>query len=101
MNNNYNDMAANWWAKQIQQNRAEPITGLDLFKEELSSQIKSFTNLHGSMVISTYGARSNLLNDIAVQSGILSYLIPSGYEMRILFDNVSVYNSVGRLVARF
>ena len=101
MSNNYNDMAANWWADKIQQNQATPITELDLFKEELSSQIKSFTSIHGSMVISTYGSPSILLNDIAVNVGIFTYLIPSGYEMRILFDSVSVYNSVGRLVARF
>ena len=101
MNDNYNNMAANWWAEQIQQNQAEPIGGLDLFKEELSSQIKSFTSIHGSMVISTYGSPSILLNDIAVNVGIFTYLIPSGYEMRILFDSVSVYNSVGRLIARF
>ena len=101
MSNNYNDMAANWWADKIQQNQTTPITELDLFKEELSSQIKSFTSIHGSMVISTYGSPSILLNDIAVNVGIFTYLIPSGYEMRILFDSVSVYNSVGRLVARF
>ena len=44
MNNNYNDMAAKWWADTIQQNQLEPIKRLDFFKKELSSKIKSFSN---------------------------------------------------------
>ena len=100
MNNNYNDMAAKWWADTIQHNQLEPIKILDFFRKELSSKIKSFTSINGSMVISTYGSPSKLLNEIAFRSG-LDAKIPSGYEMRILFDNVSVYNSIGKLVASF
>ena len=101
MKENYNEFAANWWTEKIQQTQAEPIYGLDLFKEELSSKIKSFTASNPSMTISTYQTKSTLLDEIAFRSGLLHSNIPSGYEMRILFDSVRVYNSSGKLVASF
>ena len=101
MNKNYNQQAANWWAEKIEaKNNNLPVHGLDLFTEELSSKIKSCINLNAGMVISTYGSRSDFLDVIALHAG-LNAEIPSGFEMRIFFDNVSVYNSVGKLVTRF
>ena len=101
MEKNYNDEAANWWAERIEaKNNNIPLHGLDLFKEELASQIKSCINIHAGMTISTYASRSDLLDKIAYHAG-LNAEIPSGYEMRILFDNVWVYNSVGKLVSSF
>lgn len=101
MKKNYNDAAANWWAEQIQQNQVDPIYGLDLFKEELSTKIKFFTSRNPLMIISTCNAKSTLLDEIAYETGMWDSKIPSGYEMRILFDSVCVYNSIGKLVASF
>ena len=100
MKKNYNTNAANWWAEKIQGSEAGPVHGLDLFVEDLSSQIKTLSNINGSVVISTYGSSSKLLDEIAFRSG-LSAKIPSGYEMKIILGNVWVYNPSGMLIASF
>lgn len=100
MNNNYNELAANWWAEQMQQAQVQPIQNLDAFKDELSKNIKNYTSINGSMIISTYNSKSQLLNDVAFYSGITAD-IPSGYEMKILLDQVFIYNKIGKLVANF
>ena len=104
MKKNYNEFAANWWANKIQSSETSNIHGLSLFEDILSSRIKQLTSLKGSMVISTYGSGSNLLDEIATYSGLAAN-IPSGYEMRIMSDLdtgcVRVYNPSGMLVANF
>lgn len=98
---NYTEIAANWWAEQIQKSNLGPVDGLEVFKKELSSEIRLHTNYNPSMTISTYKMRSNLLTEIAYHVGMLNINIPSGYEMRILFNNVFVYDSYGELVESF
>lgn len=100
MGKNYCNNAANWWATKIQDSESGPVQGLDLFVKDLSSQIKFLTSINGSLVISTYGSSSNLLDEIAARSG-LNANIPSGYEMRIMFKDVRVYNPIGMLVSSF
>lgn len=100
MKKDYCNSAANWWAAKIQDSALGPVHGLDLFVEDLSSQIKLITSINGSLLISTYGSSSNLLDKIAVRSG-LNANIPSGYEMRIMFKDVRIYNRIGMLVSSF
>ena len=102
MESNYSTFAADWWTKKIIEAPENMcIRGLDLFKEELSSKIKTLSSINGSMYISTYaGKSSNLLDQIAYDSGVKA-TIPRGFEMRIVFNNVFVYNSHAELVASF
>lgn len=101
MEKNYNDEAANWWAEAIKaKNNNQPVNGLDLFKEELASKIKSYISINARMVISTFNSRSSILDNIAYQAS-LNARIPSGYVMQIYLDSVAVYNSAGKMVASF
>ena len=100
MTKNYCKTAANWWAKKIQKTESKPIRGLELFEERLSSQINYLTSINGTLAISTLYSSSKLLDEIAFYSGLTAN-IPSGYEMRIFFNNIFVYNSYGELVANF
>lgn len=102
MGKNYNEEAANWWSKAIEaNNNNQPVHGLDLFEKELSDQIKSHTSLNAGMVISTYNSRSILLDNVAFDTCLDAKKIPSGYEMRILFNHFWIYNSIGKLVSTF
>lgn len=100
MEKNYCDYATNWWVAKIENSVTRPINGLDLFKESLYAQIKYLSEVNASVSISTYNSSNKLLDEIAFYSG-LDVPIPSGYEMRIIFNNVFVYNSHAELVASF
>ena len=101
MNENYNMEAANWWATKIKDSEeCDSIQGLELFTALLSAKIKKLNSFNGSLVISTYNSSSLLLNELAFLSG-LSANIPLGYEMKILINDVFVYNSSGVLVSYF
>lgn len=100
MKKNYYNSAANWWAKKIQDSALGPVNGLDSFVEDLSSQIKLITSIKGSLVISTFNSSSRLLDEVAVRSG-LNVNIPSGYEMRIMFKDVRIYDQIGMLISSF
>lgn len=100
METNYCNSAANWWAAKIQDSALGPVHGLDLFVEYLSSQIKLMSGINGSLVISTYESPSKLLDEIAIRSG-LNANIPSGYEMRIMFKDIRIYDRIGMLVSSF
>lgn len=98
--NSYNELAANWWASQIRKSQKGPIQGLESFEESLAAKINHLTSLNGSLNISTYGSRSYLLDEIAAESNLQAN-IPIGFEMKILFNNVFVYDSCGLLVANY
>lgn len=101
MKKNYCNNAANWWATKIKNSVGDaPIRGLELFTESLAKQIEKLTSINGYLIISTYESSSNLLDKIAIHSG-LTAKIPSGYEMRIFFNYVCVYDSSGMLVNNF
>lgn len=97
----YNQLAANWWAEEIQGNKKDPVKGLENFRSELSLMIKMITSLRGSMVISTFQSPSKLLNEVALNSKLDTSCIPSGYEMKIIFNNVEIFDSCGILVESF
>ena len=97
----YNRKAANWWSEKIQSNNREPVEGLESFRNELSFMIKKINSIQGSMIISTYNSSSRLLNQVALNVKLNTSYIPTGYEMRILFNKVNVYNKYGIVVASF
>ena len=100
MEENYSKKAAKWWSDTIKRNELRTIHGLDSFEHMLSVQIRNLTSVKASLSISTLCSSNKLLDEIACYSG-LDARIPEGYEMRILFNNVFVYNRYGELVANF
>ena len=93
--------AANWWSKQIRNfNRTEIIRGLDVFEKLLAQHIQNIVAINGQMNICTYGSSSTILSEISVQALLYAH-IPDGYEMRIIMDDVYVYDSFGQLVTSF
>lgn len=99
-NCNYAKQAAIWWTDKIKSTSDGIIKGISSFESLLETQIKNTVSLNGSMDISTYSHRSNLLDSIAAKT-YLSADIPSGYEMKIVLEKVYVYNSTGMLEACF
>ena len=105
MDKNYYEEAANWWTSKIVSSKDFKFTDSNLrhikdFEMVLSQQIKEITSLNGSLNISTCDSRSELLDKIALYTG-LNATIPAGFEMKIIFPNIFVYNSVGALEAYF
>lgn len=97
----YNQKAANWWAEKIQGNKERPIKCLKEFTNRLSFMIRRINSFQGSMIISTCTSPSRLLNKVALDTKLDPSYIPVGYEMRIMFDMVHIYNQYGMLVASF
>lgn len=100
MKKNYCNEAADWWASKIQKSEPFYVYGLESFKKNLARRIYLLSKVQPRLTITTYDSSSKLLDEIAISSG-LNANIPSGYEMRIILDTVSVYNSDGMLVAHF
>lgn len=99
-NYSYSEMAAKWWANKVRTSTTDFVRGLVPFEALLESEIRKNTSLKGHMNISTYHCRNKLLEEVAAKSH-LSANIPIGYEMKILFDQVYIYNSKGQLVESF
>lgn len=99
-NYTYSEKAAKWWANKVSSSTNNLVHGIIPFEKSLEKEIRSTTSLRGHMNISTYHSRSNILEELAVKSQMYAD-IPRGYEMKIIFDQVYVYNSQGDLVAAF
>lgn len=97
---NLSIVAANWWATQIRYSEGRNLKGLDYFTDSLASQIDKLVRVKGSLIISTYSSPSTLLDETAFKVG-LDAKIPRGYEMKILFNNIFVYNPEGVLVSNY
>ena len=100
-NCNYAEKAANWWSTQIKNSTNDNlIKGLDSFEKNLAKSIKHANSIKGQVIICTYNHNCKFLEEIA-EIAHLSEPIPKGYDMRIIMNNVYVYNSIGKLVASF
>lgn len=99
-NYTYSEKAAKWWANKVSSSTSDLVRGIIPFEKSLEEEIRKNISLRGHMNISTYCSHSKLLEEVAIKSQ-LSASIPCGYEMKILFDKVYVYNSQGSLVAAF
>ena len=105
MNRNYYEEAANWWTSQIVGSKDFEFTDSNIhnineFERVLSQQIKEIISMNGSLDISTCDSRNALLDKIALYTG-LNEPIPAGFEMKIIFSNIFIYNYTGALVAYF
>lgn len=103
MKKNYYEEAAQWWASKIVGSKGFNFDDADNIKEferVLSQQIKELCSINATLNISTCGSRNALLDKIALYTN-LNNPIPSGFEMRIIFSNIFVYNDDGALVAFF
>ena len=99
MSGNYAEKAANWWSEMI--SKAYPnrnIAELVSFKKLLTATIRPLISYHGTLCLSTCSKLNTILEDAAYQA-MLPVDIPSGYEMKIMIDGISVYNSNGFLVS--
>lgn len=102
---NYYEIAANWWATQILSSKDIRFTDSNLqnvaeFEKVLSLEIKKIISMNGSLDISTFDSRNKLLDKIALYTN-LSLPIPSGFEMKIIFSTIFIYNSKGTLEAYY
>lgn len=97
LNYSYSQKAANWWANKIREEMGDHIPKLASFEEILEKKIRLLNSKNGSLTISTYRTRNELLDDAASASS-LPVDIPKGYEMKIIIDSIVVYNSHGFLV---
>lgn len=95
--------AANWWAEKIQErNTIVTKNQLDNFKENLSYLIDRNLSYNAMMNISTYVKVSPLLKNIAFYAGMPFCIIyPKGYEMKIIINDVYIYNNKGELIKQF
>lgn len=95
--------AANWWAEKIQErNTIVTKNQLDNFKENLSYLIDRNLSYNAMMNISTYVKVSPLLKNIAFYAGMPFCIIyPKGYEMKIIINDVYIYNNKGELIQQF
>ena len=91
-------MAANWWSEKIQSSGAKNLSELGAFTDSLAYRIDKLLRVKGSLILSTYQSPCNLLDEVAFEAG-LDVKMPKGYEMRIVFNTVSVYNSHGILIS--
>lgn len=99
MSENYAEKAANWWSEMIQDSYPNRnITELVSFKKLLTGAIRPLISYHGTLCLSTCSKLNTILEDVAYQA-MLPVDIPSGYEMKIMVDYISVYNSQGFLVS--
>lgn len=99
-NYSYSQRAAKWWTNKVRTSTTDVIRGIVPFEELLESEIRQNTAINGSMNISTYHCRNRLLEEVAVKSH-LSANIPIGYEMKIFFNQVYIYDSRGQLIESF
>lgn len=99
MEKNYGKMAANWWAKKIEEgNMGYPPRNIDSFIDILSNKINQIFSINAHVNISS---RDSILTDIAMSTKMTAN-IPKGYEMTIFpHTGVSVYNEFGLLVDSF
>ena len=95
--------AANWWAEKIQErNKKKKKNQLENFKENLSYLIDRNLSYNAMMNISTYVKVSPLLKNIAFYAGMPFCIIyPKGYEMKIIINDVYIYNNKGELIQQF
>lgn len=95
--------AANWWAEKIQErNTIVTKNQLENFKENLSYLIDRNLSYNAMMNISTYVKVSPLLKNIAFYAGMPFCIIyPKGYEMKIIINDVYIYNNKGELIKQF
>lgn len=95
--------AANWWAEKIQErNTIVTKNQLENFKENLSYLIDRNLSYNAMMNISTYVKVSQLLKNIAFYAGMPFCIIyPKGYEMKIIINDVYIYNNKGELIQQF
>ncbi len=95
--------AANWWAEKIQErNTIVTKNQLENFKENLSYLIDRNLSYNAMMNISTYVKVSPLLKNIAFYAGMPFCIIyPKGYEMKIIINDVYIYNNKGELIQQF
>lgn len=95
--------AANWWAEKIQErNTIVTKNQLKNFKENLSYLIDRNLSYNAMMNISTYVKVSPLLKNIAFYAGMPFCIIyPKGYEMKIIINDVYIYNNKGELIQQF
>lgn len=99
MNGNYAEKAANWWSEMIRVSYPNTrITELVSFEKLLTKKIQSQISYRGTLSLSSYSKLNTILEDVAYQS-MLPVDIPKGYEMKIMINNISVYNSDGLLVS--
>ena len=99
-NYTYSEKAAKWWSNKVSGSTNNLVHGIIPFEKSLEREIRNNTSLRGSMNISTYHSHSALLEKLALNSQMYAE-IPRGYEMKIVFDKVYVYNSQGNLVDSF
>ncbi|MBQ2937264.1 MAG: hypothetical protein IJE05_00025 [Clostridia bacterium] len=102
---NYYEVAANWWATQILSSKDFRFTNPNLqhlveFEKILSLEIKKIISMNGFLDISTCDSRNKLLDKIAIDTN-LDLPIPSGFEMKIIFSTIFIYNSKGVLEAYY
>ena len=95
--------AADWWTEKIQErNTIVTKNQLDNFKKNLSYVIDKHLSYNASMTISTYIKTSPLIKNIAFYAGMPFCIIyPKGYEMKIIINNVYIYNNKGELIQQF
>lgn len=95
--------AANWWAEKIQErNTIVTKNQLENFKENLSYLIDRNLSYNAMMNISTYVKVSPLLKNIAFYAGMPFCIIyPKEYEMKIIINDVYIYNNKGELIQQF
>ena len=95
--------AANWWAEKIQErNTIVTKNQLENLKENLSYLIDRNLSYNAMMNISTYVKVSPLLKNIAFYAGMQFCIIyPKGYEMKIIINDVYIYNNKGELIQQF
>lgn len=95
--------AANWWAEKIQErNTIVTKNQLENFKENLSYLIDRNLSYNAMINISTYVKVSPLLKNIAFYAGMPFCIIyPKGYEMKIIINDVYIYNNKGELIQQF
>ena len=95
--------AANWWAEKIQErNTIVTKNQLENLKENLSYLIDRNLSYNAMMNISTYVKVSPLLKNIAFYAGMTFCIIyPKGYEMKIIINDVYIYNNKGELIQQF
>ena len=99
MEKDYAMFATNWWASKIKKSAEGSEKSWENFEQLLYNKICELSAKNASLTISTC-SKDNMLEELAFNAGLL-VSIPSGYEMRVILDHVSIYNSVGTLVTSF
>ncbi len=100
MKKDFIEFATNWWATKIEATENENEANLNLFKKLLYNKLLSEIIQKSSVLISTINCQNYMLDELVYISGIFAN-IPSGFEMRIVFENVWVYDTKGILISCF